>query len=722
MLHKLKLFISLALLLLIGCIHQENIPFFTNQTSSDTTADLIKIITEQEGFYQIDLNKQDLGLIAFKNLPDDSIRIVRNGKQQTFWIIHDGKQRNLVFYAPSNPNKYTKEQVTILGSVESTKRIVSIMNTKTIGDVEASPILEAVSQKQTRLLLLEQDLIYQPQVFQDDQWLWDKVTPFEGFDYTFDLPRLSQGNVKLKVGIWGMTQSEVNPDHHINLQVNEWLSEGYSWEGEGFYQVEVEIPLDILKEKGNQINITSPGDNGSSIEINWVDYLLIEYPFTLEPINHQVIFIQGNEAVDLNVFEQEVDVYDMSDPKRPIRIAEDLVSQKDWSGEIGRKYWLIDKQGYLSPVRVEPYVDQPFLINKEMMADYLIIAPDEWEDELQPLINHRISQGLKALFIPVNGIYDQFNWGYKEPEGIRKFLKYALENWENPPRYVFLVGDFSLDPRGNVNESSNNFIPSFFIHTQFGGETVSDTGFVELDGDSWPGDQRSENKLVPVIAVGRTPVSSQSELRRVIEKMMAYDQAVLSTIEPPKILMVADGQDLGFQEDAKIISKNFSLQTESFFPTPGIEKTSVMLSEMWRENFGYIIYFGHGSLQQWGKDRILSSQEVESLSPLVKPPIVIQFTCLSGFFAHPKQKSLSEYLLLHGDGGAISLLAPTSLTLPQDHVHLGNILAKEIQEGSHAKIGDLILATWQQYLSDPGSSEEVYRTFLLLGDPAQPLP
>jgi len=73
--------------------------------------------------------------------------------------------------------------------------------------------------------------------------------------------------------------------------------------------------------------------------------------------------------------------------------------------------------------------------------DLLIIAPDDWMADLQPLKEHKESHGVKTIIVGLNEIYSGkyfTSQGRDEPEKIKYFIKDAVENWG--VKYVMLVG------------------------------------------------------------------------------------------------------------------------------------------------------------------------------------------------------------------------------------------------------------------------------------------
>ena len=99
-------------------------------------------------------------------------------------------------------------------------------------------------------------------------------------------------------------------------------------------------------------------------------------------------------------------------------------------------------------------------------------------------------------------------------------------------------------------------------------------------------------------------------------------------------------------------------------------------------------------------------------------PLVINMTCLTGLFTHPKVQSLTETLLWKPDGGAVAVLAPTSLTLSTDQGFLSQALADALLKDRSARLGDVFLQAQRSIPNTDAGSQDVLQTFLLFGDPA----
>jgi hypothetical protein len=319
------------------------------------------------------------------------------------------------------------------------------------------------------------------------------------------------------------------------------------------------------------------------------------------------------------------------------------------------------------------------------------------------------TQGLQVVAIPIEAVYDQFNFGRPDPSAIRDFMQYARKTWQPAPRYLLLVGDTTYDFHGYITDVAANRVPSILVHTMFGGETVSDIALVQLDDDPWPD-----------IAVGRMPAQTPEQVRTLVEKTLKYEQNPPQGPWRQRVLVVADGQQASFRADAEVFLSRFSpaIETQLLAPETGANGANQQVKQQLEAGYLLVAYFGHGSVTQWGKDRLFSVADSMALANGDRLPIVLNMSCLTGLFTHPRVDSLAEALLWQPAGGAVAVLAPTSLTLAFDQSFLSEALVDALLTNPNATLGQMLLHAWRQVPVDHPSSRDVMQTFLLFGDPA----
>jgi hypothetical protein len=416
----------------------------------------------------------------------------------------------------------------------------------------------------------------------------------------------------------------------------------------------------------------------------------------------------------LTGFSGEVFILDITDSESPTVTGLYLPNE----GEIqfqslrGHTYLAIGPRGYKMPSQVLLDWQPDENLNAKSGADMLVISPALFGEVLQPLIELRQRQGLRVRVVPVEAIYDQYGYGFPEPEAIREFILSTQRTWDPVPRYLLIVGDATYDPRGYISTANTTMIPSFFVDTEFGGETVSDLFYAQVDED-----------VPPDLAVGRIPAQNIKQLRTMIEKIILYERQSLDDDWTARILAIADGQEPGFQADAEQFLSKYTdaYQTTLFAPVFGDDQSASAIEAFINDGFGVISYFGHGSVGLWGKDRLLTSEQVAQLSN-PRYPIILNMTCLTGYFINPKMSSITEAFLWQADSGAVAVIAPTSLTLAADQSFLSQSFAQAQSSTTYQRLGDLFLYIQNQIPLDRVGRREVLLTYMLFGDPAMQIP
>ena len=163
--------------------------------------------------------------------------------------------------------------------------------------------------------------------------------------------------------------------------------------------------------------------------------------------------------------------------------------------------------------------------------DLVIIAPDEFSSEIQPLVEHKNNFNVKTILKTTEEIYSSYE-GRDSSEKIKYFIKDALETWNT--KYVLLMG-------GRKLLSENWYVPVRYsqLDDGFGNpEFLSDLYFADIykeGGEFEDWDSNGNNifgewgfngdklDLVPDISVGRLPCRTKDEVKTVVNKIIFYE-------------------------------------------------------------------------------------------------------------------------------------------------------------------------------------------------------
>ena len=163
--------------------------------------------------------------------------------------------------------------------------------------------------------------------------------------------------------------------------------------------------------------------------------------------------------------------------------------------------------------------------------DMVIIAPDTFSVNIQPLITHKNSHDVKTFVKTTEDIYVEYN-GRDDAEKVKYFIKDAIEQYGIT--YVLLIGgmkllsfDWFVPVRySHLNDGSGHEV---FLTDLYFADIYNETGDFE-DWDSngngifaewgFTGDKLDLN---PDVAVGRLPCRTTNEVKTVVEKIITYE-------------------------------------------------------------------------------------------------------------------------------------------------------------------------------------------------------
>jgi hypothetical protein len=537
----------------------------------------------------------------------------------------------------------------------------------------------------------------------EDHWLWALFQPDQPVSQEILLPQETVDSATIRLQVWFTPTSIENPVLHFSASINNHVLTPIRVEGQGWQMVEFQLdPAFVTKKNNFSIQPIKPQDDlPAKIYLDWIE---VEYS---SPINLRTqfqsfamddsqqltakTFISGTlVSVDKN--HQLLDVYAFQSGNQ-FTITPTADSTYAW----------IPENQFLTVTNVQTVLDT-YLPIPSQPFDYLVIAPKNFHQSLTPLIDLRREQGLATLMGSPQQIYDANNAGTPSVISIQKFIQSIAQIEPGQLKYLLLVGDYTYDMVDY--QEFIGYVPSFFISTGLYGETISDFPFTDLNAD-----------LVPDLSVGRIPANTSEQVTAWVEKVILYERSIPSDWN--HIITISDPSDTNFTvfADSFLIPFMGEYQTQ-LYNAPGLHE----IQEIFQSSYALVTYFGHGSIDLWGKEKILSIPMLSELSKSPAPPILISFSCLNGYFVHPERTSLAEGLLFHPGGGAIGIFAPTGQTLMEDHEKLLQFLQNKLQSNDHSRIGNLIYHQKGENSPDNYFVANIFQTFIYFGDPAMLIP
>jgi hypothetical protein len=518
----------------------------------------------------------------------------------------------------------------------------------------------------------------------------------------------------LTVRIWANNQAPPNPDHHVDILLNgERVAEHY-WDGIREETIEIQIHAGILKTTNNLLTINAPGDTGAPAEQLFIDWVKLAYESELDASQNALIFDSDAGAIQVNGTTEDALVFDITSMSTPILLTDTDAQRGELafagSGPNSRYAVLNPDQAIIPSIALVPQWDP--LTASTRGADYVAIVAGitGFNEALQPLLDHRQSQGLQVESVPVTQIYDEFGYGRRTPEAIRDFIHYATENWSPAPHFVLLVGDASFDPYNHMNGQNQDLLPTYLVNSHFAGYVASDTWFTLLDGE----------ELSPSLAIGRFPAQTNNQLKAMVEKTIAYETSSDLSWTGNALLVADDEQEFDDASDllaSDLAVTGYALEKIYMSQNDATDFNNNAIINAINSGVGIINYVGHGSLDQWGDEKVFEAEDAGELNNRNNFPIFTTFTCLNGYFNHPQVDTLAETLLWQEDGGVVAAVAPSGRTTTRQQTPIADEFYATLLSGEAKTLGEALQLAKIAGASNP-DLKDVIHTFNLLGDPA----
>ncbi|MFT5126610.1 MAG: fimbrial isopeptide formation D2 family protein, partial [Rhodothermales bacterium] len=483
-----------------------------------------------------------------------------------------------------------------------------------------------------------------------------------------DLRSPQAGTATLTVAIRGNTAA----DHDLSVLVGGTALGRAVWTGEGHRHVSFRFDASILRDGANAISLVTTTANSAKR----LDYVEIQAPAIPWPDGNGLL-VKARAAGDVKV-----------------TFANFAVDATHFGGE--RLLPITPGSGHLSGVREGQFIyfsntahhldwKPPVqLIAPDLrQVDYVAVAPAAFLDILDPLLERHENRGLSTAALSYEQVIDVYGAGIFGPAGIISLHRVT------PARYVLLAAGTTYDYKRYEGKDTPLGIPT--------GWTQVDHGMAATD-DIYT---RSH-----AAAVGRLPARSRTELKIMVEKILAYQPS-------RRAVLLSDRDD----SDSNGYVDRFATMQASLadtLPTALISATNRHPDGVRNELIAAIqagsrivAYQGHAGFNEIG-DRYVHTEELSSFPTSAW----LLSTCLTGsYFLNDNTPTLARGLLAEPDAGGALVIASTRFGHADDEhaivTHVLNALA-----AGETNWGD-IMRSLKQTL--PG---ETIGVFQLFGDPA----
>lgn len=646
------------------------------------------------------------------------------------------------------------------------------MATRQVKPVGGEPAVTEI----TRTLHIERDRLYMSTIGRPndaDHWFDGPIgPPYAPISYTLALSdTVLSGNLVLRV-LANSGPAQGTDTRAIGLRLNAHDAGTHSWTGLVDHLITTTVPASWLDAAPNQLGIW-PGTG-----ILYPDWLEVTYPAQARAYGNTV-YIEGIAAgandVQVTGFSAPADpavpdvvVYDLRDPRHPVLIdAPPLVYdpgagayiQHFWDEDLPGPTYFLGKDAALAlPLAIEPvtWLSTPSpLQTPANRADYIAIVHSSLWGAIDPLLDHRrTADGFTVAKVDVQQIYDEFNYGRRDPEAIRTFLAYAYHHWRGPagdaapPQYVLLVGDGHYDFTGVSSAALPNLIPPYLVNVDpWIGETAADNRFVSVDPPV-----AGQEDILADMAIGRIPAQTPAEVTAAADKILAYETTAQPGGWQRRVFYVADNcadgagdfhwlsdqSRLGWlpaaYDDRTVYYGSVANCPESTASTASGMQAGVRAAF---DGGAFMLqWFGHAARARWGTPAeyppgqlpvyVLSSNLPATFNANTTWPITFAYSCWSGYFMNLSQpwyvdymdETVGEALLLAPGRGSVADVSPSGLHVGGALVTLNQGVTRAIFQDRIDRMGAAVDAGKLYYWSHAYSFMDVIDTSIHFGDPA----
>jgi hypothetical protein len=322
-----------------------------------------------------------------------------------------------------------------------------------------------------------------------------------------------------------------------------------------------------------------------------------------------------------------------------------------------------------------------FILNPppDIPIGYLIIVPDEWVSNIQPLVQWRSRKGYKVFVRTLTQVGGGTN------STVRNYILNAYNTWFVRPTFVLLVGD--IDKIGYWTGQGTPDNPP------------TDLNYALMTSPDY----------LPDIDVSRASIANAQQLDSLVQKTIKYEQNqwINGTDWTHKALFVAsaDGGSHGVAEGthrycmARMRRAGYNVICDSIYTYYTSGAAALVTSILNSSGRAWLTFSGHGGETGWADPGIsYSTSNVHALTNVDKVPLVGSYCCLSGNFAYSSE-CFSEAWIRSGYRGAIANYASSVTSYwPNDDTLQRRVFDATLDTGYYWAMGMLNKAKLLYYI------------------------
>lgn len=507
------------------------------------------------------------------------------------------------------------------------------------------------------------------------------------------------------LSVWLAGDREASGAYSVNFTLNGSAPQTKSWSNARVLDGTVNLPAGALVNGDNTITI-QPSNSANAF---WLDWLRLTYPY-----NGQYLADATFDNPTSGLWRYQISnvpsaapwVLNVGAAGQPKLLTNAATTGSgpytvEWQANTtgADRFLVVPEAGVRAPAAVTLWQGST-LLDANQQVDYLMIAHPTLVAAVQPLAAMHSANGLSVRVVDVQEIYDLYSDGSVSAAAIRSYLAYAYSAYQAPaPTYVLLVGDGSVNSRGytisGVVNPRLNWIPPFYGgFDHWSGASVSDNGFVRVQGDD----------LLGEMIVSRLPVNDAAQTSTVVNKITQYT-ATFPQSRRFNTLWVSDNPDfdnpgsgtqfhVASEETLAPLQGQFQVD-RVYFCVPGtnvcppdpwiytdIAAARAAVVSKWNQGHMLAHFTGHGSITTWAHEQLFRVYWISQLSNATALPFLLVSSCTNGYFVSERYDGIDEGLLRASGRGTIGgFTGVTFDTLPPQTELLTNFVEAVMHDG-----------------------------------------
>lgn len=377
--------------------------------------------------------------------------------------------------------------------------------------------------------------------------------------------------------------------------------------------------------------------------------------------------------------------------------------------------------------------------------DYLVLTSPEMMTHAQRMASHHQTRNnFTTAVVDINKIYNEFSSGRKDLTAIRDFVTH-LNSPAGTLKYVLILGDTTYDFKNRI-PNNHNIVPAY--QSEESGNYVSSFVTDDYIGMTSPQTATHLPSMLADVPVGRLPAANIQEAKLLVDKTLAYYNNLPGQSSPfgiwrMKLDFVADDDKDGGTPFHTIMDETLQDLFEAATDKPEYNVRKLYMDAFPAVNTAggqrypqvnqaiandvgnslYMFYLGHGGINGWAQERILTSDEIEDFNNFSNVysrfPLVSTITCEFTLWDEPGTFSAGEQFIKLPSGGAATMITSSRAIDVNYGVMFTDTFTKSIFELNAGDFDTLGNAFLQAKFDFGGNPNHLKVNFL--GDPAMKL-